>query len=212
MSGVNIPEVCGAIILPETVLFPHGALPLHIFEPRYRKMLEDALESHCMICVASAIADEEEGVSPKEFTHPIGTVGLIRTSREMEDGRSNMVLHGIHRVQFRSWKTSTLYPTAEIAPIDSSPMPFDEAPLRVSQLRDEINTVLSGFPTDVKQQINGLLDQTKGQPAILADAVAQQFVNDTELRLKLLSETIVSNRFDMLSEFLQTSLQNRRLN
>lgn len=212
MSGVKIPETCGVIILPETVLFPHGALPLHIFEPRYRTMLEEALESHCMICVATAIADEEEELSPKDFTHSIGTVGLIRTSREMEDGRSNLVLHGVHRVHFRLWKTDKVYPTAELAPFNSSPIPFDEAPLRVSQLRDEVNATLSGFPIDVKKQINNLLDQAKDQPAILADAIAQQFVNDTELRLKLLSERVVANRFDLLSDYLKNALKNRRLN
>ena len=34
MSSLNIPETCGVMLLPDCTLFPHGGLPLHIFEPR----------------------------------------------------------------------------------------------------------------------------------------------------------------------------------
>ena len=112
MNGIQIPEFCGTILLPDTVLFPHGALPLHIFEERYRIMLEEALESHCMICVGTLLKEETDDLT--SCVHPIGTVGLIRTSREMEDGRSNLVLHGISRVRFSAWPGGKKYPNAHI--------------------------------------------------------------------------------------------------
>ena len=42
------------MLLPDCTLFPHGGLPLHIFEPRYRQMLDDALEDSCFFAVAPA--------------------------------------------------------------------------------------------------------------------------------------------------------------
>lgn len=200
MSAINIPEFCGAILLPETVLFPHGALPLHIFEERYREMLEDALEGDCMICVGTLL--EEESPDLTSCVHPIGTVGLIRASREMEDGRSNLVLHGVYRVRFSAWPGGKSYPYAHIVPMTADPFPSDEGPLMASKLRDRVNEALSGFPQEVKEQINGLLDRASDEPAILADAVAQQFVQDTEIRLQILSEPSLDARYDLLMRYL----------
>lgn len=200
MSGINIPEFCGTILLPETVLFPHGALPLHIFEERYRTMLEDSLEDHCMIAVGTLIAEESNDLT--SCVHPIGTVGLIRTSREMEDGRSNLVLHGVYRVRFSAWPGGKSYPVAHIVPMTADPFPSDEGPLMASKLRDRVNEALSGFPIDVKKQINHVLDRANDEPAILADAVAQQFVQDYEIRLQILSEPSLDARYDLLMRYL----------
>ncbi|MBI3192595.1 MAG: LON peptidase substrate-binding domain-containing protein, partial [Pedosphaera parvula] len=49
---MEIPSEVPVMILPNAILFPQAMLPLHIFEPRYRRMLADALHSHRMFCVA----------------------------------------------------------------------------------------------------------------------------------------------------------------
>jgi hypothetical protein len=61
-----------------------------------------------------------------------------------------------------------------------------------------VNTVLTGFPTELKAQINEVLDRAASDAAVLADAVAQQFVQDTSLRLQLLSESSLEARYDYL--------------
>ena len=200
MSGINIPEICGTILLPDTVLFPHGALSLHIFEERYRTMLEDSLEDHCMICVGTLI--EEESKDLTSCVHPIGTVGLIRTSRELEDGRSNLVLHGVYRVRFSAWPGGKSYPVAHIVPMTADPFPSDEGPLMVSKLRDRVNEALSGLPPEVKKEINRVLNRASDEPAILADAVSQQFVQDPDVRLQILSEPSLDARYGLLLRYL----------
>ena len=50
-SSVTLPEQLPVMPLPGAVLFPHALLPLYIFEPRYRKMLEHALQQHRIFCV-----------------------------------------------------------------------------------------------------------------------------------------------------------------
>lgn len=200
MSGLHIPESCGAILLPETVVFPHGALPLHIFEERYRQMLDDALEDQCFICVATLT--DEETANPTRCTAPVGTLGLIRASRELDDGRSNMVLHGVVRVRFLSWPGGKDYPYAHILPLTTEPLSPDEAPLLVSRLRDGVNAALTGFPTEVKKQLNEILDRASAEPAVLADSVAQQFIQDPAIRMRLLAESSLETRFEILLQTL----------
>ena len=76
-SSVTLPEQLPVMPLPGAVLFPHALLPLHIFEPRYRKMLEHALQQHRMFCVALDQAELPGLASAEDFFH-LATVGLIR--------------------------------------------------------------------------------------------------------------------------------------
>ena len=89
---MNLPEQVGVMLLPQTVFFPHELLPLHIFEHRYRKMLQEALEGSRMFAVAM---DSETGPSPSR----VGGLGLIRTCVRQDDGTSNLILQGIARVR-----------------------------------------------------------------------------------------------------------------
>jgi Lon protease-like protein len=70
------------------VLFPGELLPLHIFEPRYRRLLADCLEG-----------DERFGITAAESPGPdsIGCVARIRGTQVMADGRSNIVVLGERR-------------------------------------------------------------------------------------------------------------------
>ena len=86
--------------------------------------------------------------------------------------------------------------------MSADPFPSDEGPLMSSKLRDRVNEVLSGFPLEVKKEINSVLDRAKDEPAILADAIAQQFVQDTDIRLQILSEPSLDARYDLLLRYL----------
>ena len=85
--------------LGEVVLFPNVLLPLHIFEPRYRKMLKDCLASHG----AMAIVHVEDETDVDEHGQPriakIAGAGCIVGHEAFADGRANIVLRGIARVE-----------------------------------------------------------------------------------------------------------------
>ncbi len=51
------------MLLPDCTLFPHGGLPLHIFEPRYRRMLEESLEGDCFFAIGRLLG-AEIGIEP----------------------------------------------------------------------------------------------------------------------------------------------------
>jgi len=122
MDSLNIPEKWDVILLPDTVLFPHGALPLHLFEPRYRQMLEEAIQGNAMFCVGNLLDDDSH--DPERCAAPVGTIGLIRASRESDEGTSNLLLHGVFRVYFESWHSDEKpFPTPPSAPSSTPPSP-----------------------------------------------------------------------------------------
>lgn len=75
------------------VLFPGSLLPLHIFEPRYRRMLADCAEGNHRF----AIVPPGDGGEPPE-PGSLGTVARIRAIQPLPDGRSNIVVSGEERV------------------------------------------------------------------------------------------------------------------
>lgn len=82
--------------LGNVVFFPHTFLPLHVFEPRYRAMVADALGGERLIVVV--LAREERPPGPPPLIHPIGSVGRIDVAQRHRDGRFDIVLQGLSRV------------------------------------------------------------------------------------------------------------------
>ncbi len=200
MNSLEIPERCGVILLPDSVLFPHGAMPLHIFEPRYRQMLNDVLEGNCMFCVGNLIGSDSS--DPATSVAPIGTIGLVRASRESDEGTSNLLLHGIFRIRFDEWLEEKPYPYAAISPVLNTTLPASEEAAYLDRLRRAMNRALSGFPSEVNEQLNETLDRA-GDSATCSDAMAQQFIHDPASRQKLLETTEVRARLDFLIQFLK---------
>jgi uncharacterized protein len=94
-----IPSTIRIFPLSEVVLFPETVLPLHIFEPRYRKMLADALSSDRLI--GMVLIRSGEAGDPPAF-YPTGCVGRIARHEPLTDGRSFIVLRGVVRFRVRS--------------------------------------------------------------------------------------------------------------
>ena len=87
--------------LPNVVLFPGMALSLHIFEPRYRQMVADALEGDRMIgmtLLQEGWEEEERGCPP---IYSIGCLGRIAQEQRLDDGRFNILLEGVCTFEIR---------------------------------------------------------------------------------------------------------------
>ena len=91
---MKLPNEVPVMTLPNATLFPQYLLPLYIYEPRYRKMLVDALNGNRMFSVAM----QRPGRS-RETPSPVAGLGLIRVSVGHQDGTSHLVLQGIARVE-----------------------------------------------------------------------------------------------------------------
>ncbi len=90
---MHLPPQIGVMTLPGVTLFPQSMLPLYIFEPRYRLMLQEALETHRLFCVAM----RRPGLT-RELPETVAGVGLIRASVGHDNGTSHLILQGLTRV------------------------------------------------------------------------------------------------------------------
>ena len=115
------------------MLFPNVFLPLHIFEPRYRQMVADALAGDRiigMVTLRPGHDDEYEGAPPIYLT---GCSGLITHAESLDDGRYNLVLRGIEKFTIHREETPApgrLYRSAVITPIDEAVPATDRDQLR----------------------------------------------------------------------------------
>ena len=88
--------------LPNVVLFPNVFLPLHIFEPRYREMVSDALDGDRMIGMVLLRPGWEGNYEGRPPVYPIGCSGLITHHERLPDGRYNIVLRGVEKFRILS--------------------------------------------------------------------------------------------------------------
>jgi uncharacterized protein len=84
--------------LPNLVLFPHVLQPLHIFEPRYCDMLEDALADDRLLAMAVLAPGWENDYEGRPPVHTIACLGRIATHVRLPDGRHNLLLAGVARI------------------------------------------------------------------------------------------------------------------
>ncbi|MGB1130451.1 MAG: LON peptidase substrate-binding domain-containing protein [Haloferula sp.] len=198
-SSLTLPDVTGVMLLPDCTLFPHGGLPLHIFEPRYREMLADSLETTCFFGVARLEGEETDDLA--DCTSDIGTIGLVRAAREMDDGTSNLLLHGVIRVRFSDWANDGAYPKAKISPIPAVFEPESQSAAAIESLKEAAEIALSEFTTEIGDAFHSMTESID-DPAILADVVAQQFVQDPAHRHHLLVMDSVAERIAWLCRHL----------
>jgi uncharacterized protein len=83
--------------LPNVVLFPAALLPLHIFEPRYRAMVGDALDAERLIGMVMLRPGWERQYEGEPAVYPIGCAGFITHADRLPDGRYNIMLRGLEK-------------------------------------------------------------------------------------------------------------------
>jgi Lon protease-like protein len=136
-----LPSTLPLFPLPNVVLFPGVFLPLHIFEPRYRAMTEDALAGDRMIGMALLKPGFEAEYEGRPPIYPVGCVGLVTHAERLPDGRFNIVLQGLERFRVREEDDSRVYRLGIIDRIGGDlPSPSDGAAL--GTLRDRIEHLL----------------------------------------------------------------------
>ncbi len=95
IKAADLPDTIPVFPLPGALLLPRARLPLHIFEPRYLQMLEDAMKTrHRLI---GMIQPREVPATAEKRLHAIGCAGRLTGFSETEDGRYMITLSGISR-------------------------------------------------------------------------------------------------------------------
>jgi uncharacterized protein len=117
----TMPPVIPLFPLPDVVLFPQVALPLHIFEPRYRKMVADAMAGNRVIGMTLLRPGWEADYAGRPALYERGCAGRIEHHEGLPDGRSNIVLRGITRFRIDEEHAGEPYRLARVTPLPDVP-------------------------------------------------------------------------------------------
>lgn len=202
MSSVKLDETTLANVpvfpLPHVVLFPEARLPLHVFEPRYRRMLSDCLAGGGTMVVAQL---------DRTGTRMAGVagVGVVVEHQRLPDGRSNIVVAGAARVRLDEvlLEEPPRYPykRARTSRLESVDARVDDTE------RTALLFAASMFAAEVKKHDPSFAFQLPGGGAvppagILADLCAFQLVVDAGVRQAILEELDPRVRVRMVTEQL----------
>ena len=116
---MNIPSRIPAMTLRDVVLFPQAMLPLRIFEDRYKKMLSDVLNQDRIFAI---VAERHQTLTDDHLDEPpfeVATAGLVRVSKENDDGTSFVMLQGLSRVRIRSIDDEGPYRILKVEPLET---------------------------------------------------------------------------------------------
>jgi uncharacterized protein len=198
-----VAQACGALKvfpLPGAVVLPGTPAPLHIFEPRYRRMTADALEGDRVLALA-ALVSEGGAVQDRAPVHPIAGVGLIETDERRPDGRYDIVVRGVARVRlvselangkpYREFKAEVL---EDVWPAGGAAALARERGA-LEQLVFELVQVLP--PESGAAQLAHAAARTTN-PSALADLVAAAVVSEPDKRLAVLAELDVGERLALV--------------
>lgn len=193
--------VVPVMTLGNCVFLPQQLLPLRIFEPRYRRMLKEALAGDRMFAVSQL---DEESLSPEneEPPCPFTCVGRIVGHVELPDGTSHLVLEGLRRARVIKVQRRTPYPRLEVAPVVDEPLAAADGAMReVARILAMSERLVGNLGPDAQP----LLDRLRGltnQPGALADAAAGHLVAETTVRRTLLECLSQERRLRAVAEEL----------
>ena len=115
-----LPPTIPIFPLPDAVLFPHVFLPLHIFEPRYREMVADAIAGDRIIGMTLLQPGFEVAYEGRPSIYSVGCAGVITHSEVLSEGRYNIVVRGIEKFRVLGEDQSRSYRLAQIEAIPES--------------------------------------------------------------------------------------------
>lgn len=189
--------------LPNLVLFPHVAQPLHIFEPRYRQLMADAIADDHLIAMALLRPNWEEDYHEHPPIHEMVCVGKIRQEEALEDGRFNLLLQGVSRARvLEEVDSDKLYRLArvELCPDEPVASPSAEQSLR-DRLARGVTPFFSAHPPAL-EQLRGLIASPLALGS-LCDIFCFALPLDAEIKQQFLDASDVERRILLLLKCLE---------
>ena len=205
---ITLPDEVAVMTLPGVAFFPQALLPLHIFEPRYRQMLRDSLDTHRLFAVAGL--DVKRSAHAFEPLYRVATVGIVRACQGREDGTSNLLLQGLTRVAVTEIIGEEPYRRIKIRALSSTPGASDE---ENSRLRARLSRLLG---TRLRLGGEGADELTKflrsiEDPETFVDLAAFNLCADARLKQRLLETLNIHERIALLCEWANREVESLRL-
>lgn len=192
--------------LPKTVLMPRTMISLHIFEPRYRQMMEHCIEGSRLLVVAMFDENADPDAHGRPAIHRIAGIGALRRSAKLPDGRYNIVVEGLARVDVdeehpptRVFRRTSPRVVEDYVPDDNTGMAR-----AIASVRSLCTRALSASSDEEAEMIDGL--SRVAEPSALADLVTAAVIKDPQDRQRVLAEPDVLARLEIVSGALGTLL------
>lgn len=186
------------------MLFPRAPLPLHIFEPRYRRLLADSLggdREFGILCRPEHVAERD--ILPGT----VGCVAHIESAKELPDGRSNVLVTGTDRFRFEGFVASDApYHVGATTTFVDRPEPRQVlAPLSdaLRELFGRVGKSARAIADDASP-----LPDLPDEPADVSFAVAQYIDLELEVKQRLLTSQSPSERLRELTALLEKIVSN----
>lgn len=183
--------------LPGAILFPRSQLPLHIFEPRYREMIRDAIDGSGRIGMIQPHRLDDDNQAP---LYAVGCVGELVGVEELEDGRFNIVLLGSNR--FRLITEAQVDASYRCGEIDIEAFDDEEPPplslVQRAEVEREARRLGDAMGLAVDWEAVSRLDDE-----MLVNAIAQVAPFDVGAKQALLEQAKLDERADLLVQLMQ---------
>jgi Lon protease-like protein len=187
----------GLFPLPNVVLFPAQLLSLHVFEPRYRKLVSDVIEQEARLAVPRLQPGYDSDYYGAPPVFEVCGVGRVTEYARLPDGRFNIVVLGLGRVRILDELRSEPYRVARVQALkDRRPQTRMVAEtLRTELLKLVRRTAphLSGPAKDLETRLRGASDAGE-----CADILAGTLIEDPDERQSLLEEPDPTKRLTTL--------------
>lgn len=182
--------------LPGAVLFPHTLLPLHVFEPRYRRLVEDVLTQDGLIavpCLAPGPSDTVDGAPP---LLAVCGVGRIVHHAPLPDGRHHIVLAGVARLRLHEEHISDAPYRRARASILHGAAPTTRHGALMQQVRSSLATLPPRLPP-LAEPVAELLGNDWPDDALL-DAAGHLLLREPTTRQQFLEEDVPEVRAEAI--------------
>ncbi len=201
-------KIIGARNLPifvlPIVLLPNELLPLHIFEPRYRQMVQEIQLGNKLFGVS--FFDPQETILEVPEIGSIGCVAEVREIQTLDDGRSNILNIGVIRYEIvRYIDTDKPYLMAEVSYFED----YEEAETSLKPLADEVFGLfrrVAQAAHEISGQRNKLPEVPQAEPQMLSFLVAAAFNLPNQIKFDLLKLRSTFERLSRLREILRQAV------
>jgi Lon protease-like protein len=189
--------------LPRVVFFPGTALPLHLFEPRYTRMVEDCLDTgRTALAVALLSPGWENNYQGNPAICEVAGAGRIVAHQARRDGTHDIILHGLNRVRLhehpsegRPYRCARAEPLQDVGAATAADM------LAMMACATRVAAKVRERQPDFALQVSNDLT-----PARAADVIADQLVVSPEARQQILETVDIKRRVSLVTEHVAALL------
>jgi len=191
--------------LPDLVFFPNTRLPLHVFEPRYRQMITDALETDNRFGIVLLRPGWQSNYHGAPPIHTLGTLGTIEQAVPLEDGKYNILVRGDARFRVIDEVSRLPYRTARVVLRPEIAREVQEAYAQREWLADLAHQYLNYLPNQMPVPE---IETVGLEP--LTNALIMSLNVDAEEKQKLLEIDDLVERAEQIGSELSNRIETMR--